>query len=189
MTEEEIVELIKHQENAGMEALAEKYEKLLVYIIGGILGKRSSDIEECVNDTYVKLWKNIHRYDFERASLTAWLKVIARNTALNRLRDVKRHEELRHAEEISEMAEALPDEEYGVEQEIERREKVRHLNEVIRALPEKERELVLRKYFYLQSSKAIAQAMGMTVNAVDTKLSRLRVKVREAFMEGGIDIR
>ena len=50
MTEEDIIELIKSQENAGMEALADKYGKLLSYIISGILGKRPDDIEECVND-------------------------------------------------------------------------------------------------------------------------------------------
>ena len=57
MTEEDIIELIKSQENAGMEALADKYGKLLSYIISGILGKRPDDIEECVNDTYLKIWR------------------------------------------------------------------------------------------------------------------------------------
>ena len=89
MTEEDIIELIKSQENAGMEALADKYGKLLSYIISGILGKRPDDIEECVNDTYLKIWRNVDNFDFSRASLTTYLKVIARNTAINRLRDVR----------------------------------------------------------------------------------------------------
>ena len=93
MTEEDIIELIKSQENAGMEALADKYGKLLSYIISGILGKRPDDIEECVNDTYLKIWRNVDNFDFSRASLTTYLKVIARNTAINRLRDVRRREE------------------------------------------------------------------------------------------------
>ena len=93
MIEQEIVELIRIQDNAGMAALAEKYGKLLRYIIQGILGNRQDDIEECVNDTYLKIWRNVQQFDFDRASLATYLKVIARNTALNRLRDVKRHEE------------------------------------------------------------------------------------------------
>lgn len=183
MTEEEIIERMKKQDNAGLEALAERYGKLLTYIITGILGKRAGDIEECLNDTYLKAWRSVEKFDFTRASLATYLKVIARNTALNRLRDVKRHEEQRMEGELSEVAASVADASVNVEREILRRERTKQLNEVIRALPDKERELMLRKYFYLQSSKTIALSMGMTVNAVDTKLSRLRGKVREAFRE------
>lgn len=183
MTEEEIIERIKKQDNEGLEALAAKYEKLLTYIISGILGKRADDIEECLNDTYLKAWRSVEKFDFSRASLVTYLKVIARNTALNRLRDVRRHEEQRMDGELSEFADSVADASVNVEWEILRKERTAQLNGVIRALPDKERELMLRKYFYLQSSKTIALAMGMTVNAVDTKLSRLRGKVREAFRE------
>ena len=71
----------------------------------------------------------------------------------------------------------------SVENAVLRKERARLLGNLIRGLPDRERELMLRKYFYLQSSKTIATAMGMTVNAVDTKLSRLRGKMRAAFCE------
>lgn len=183
MTEEEIIELIKRQEDAGLALLAERYGKLLTYIISGILRERAGDIEECVNDTYMKVWRNAEKFDFGRASLVTYLKVIARNTALNRLRDVKRHEEYRAGEELSEFADTVADAAASVENAVLRRERARLLGDVLRSLPDKERELMLRKYFYLQSSKTIAVAMGMTVNAVDTKLSRLRGKMRAAFSE------
>lgn len=183
MTEEEIVELIKRQEDAGLTALTEKYGRLLTYIIAGILKERTGDVEECLNDTYWKIWRNVEKFDFTKASLVTYLKVIARNTALNRLRDVRRHEECRAGEELSTFADTVADHSQSVENAVLRGERIRQLGMVIRTLPEKERELMLRKYFYLQSSKAIAVAMGMTVNAVDTKLSRLRGKVKAAFSE------
>ena len=179
MTEEEIIERIKEQEDIGMEALADRYKKLLVYIISGILGARADDIEECVNDTYLKIWRNVDKFDFSRASLTTYLKVIARNTAINRLRDVRRHELCRADVELSQCADAVVDISANVEDAILQKERAEWLNEFIRELPEKERELMLRKYFYLQPSKQIASAMGMTVNAVDTKLSRLRGRARD----------
>ncbi len=182
MTEEDIIELIKSQENAGMEALAEKYGKLLSYIISGILGKRPDDIEECVNDTYLKIWRNVEKFDFARASLTTYLKVIARNTAINRLRDVRRREELCVEGEFFELADSCADTAADVEGELLKKERMGQLNEFVRALPKKERELMLRRYFYLQSSRQIAFALGMTVNAVDTKLSRLRGKARAALL-------
>lgn len=183
MSEEEIVERIKNQDETGLSLLAEKYGKLLVYIISGILENRVNDIEECVNDTYLKFWKNAAEFDLERASLVTYLKVIARNTALNRLRDIKRHEERRYEEDISEFADTCADIRQNLESRVVRNEHIAHLNTVIRELPEKERELMIRKYFYLQSSKAIAKAMRMTVNAVDTRLSRLRTRMRAEFGE------
>lgn len=183
MTEEEIIDLIRRQDDAGMSALAERFEKLLFYIVRGILGSRQDDIEECVNDTYLKIWRNVEWYDFERASLATWLKVIARNTALNRLRDVRRHEEQCCSGELSELADTVADARQNVENQIVRKEQAARLNEVVRRLPDRERELMLRKYFYLQSSKTIASSMGMTVNAVDTRLSRLRSRMREEFSE------
>ena len=75
----------------------------------------------------------------------------------------------------------MPNLELSVEEQIVKKEQAARLNEVVRTLPDKEREIMLRKYFYLQSSKTIASAMGMTVNAVDTKLSRLRGRIREEF--------
>ena len=187
MTEEEIIDLIRRQDDAGMSALAERFEKLLFYIVRGILGSRQDDIEECVNDTYLKIWRNVERYDFERASLATWLKVIARNTALNRLRDVRRHEEQCCSGELSELADTVADARQNVENQIVRKEQAARLNEVVRRLPDRERELMLRKYFYLQSSKTIASSMGMTVNAVDTRLSRLRSSVREEYSERARD--
>lgn len=181
MSEEEIVERIRNQDETGLSLLAERYEKLLVYIISGILGNRIGDIEECVNDTYLKFWRHAAEFDLGRASLVTYLKVIARNTALNRLRDTKRHEENRYAEDISEFADTCADSRQNVEELTLRKEHTAALNRVIRELPEKEREMMLRRYYYLQSTKTIAKAMGMTVNAVDTKLSRLRVRMRSEF--------
>ncbi|MBQ9120593.1 MAG: sigma-70 family RNA polymerase sigma factor [Lachnospiraceae bacterium] len=183
MSDGEIIELIKNGDESGLHILVEKYEKLLVYLITGVLGERSRDVEECVNDTWLKFWKHAAEYDLERASIVTYLKVIARNTALNRLRDVKRHEDRRMQGDISEVAETCEDARQNIESDILRKEHMARLNTVIGAMPEKERELMIRKYYYLQSSKVIAKAMGMTVNAVDSKLSRLRGKMREEFSE------
>lgn len=181
LTDEEMLSLIQKKNELGLSMIATKYEKLLVYIASGILGNRTRDIEECVNDTYLKFWKHAEDYDYSKASIATYLKVIVRNTAINRLRDTKRHEEKIQGEDITEYSSFLPDQNQNVEGELVRKEKVRQLNQVIAGLPDKDRELMIRKYFYLQSSKVIAKAMTMSVTAVDSRLSRLRIKVRKEF--------
>lgn len=181
MTDKEMLELILKDEEKGLSFLAEKYEKLLIYIVAGILGNRIRDVEECVNDTYLKFWRNAKTYDMEKASITTYLKVIARNTAINRLRDIRRHEEKTYSEDFTDIAAAYADFGQNIENKIENKEKAEHLGKVIALLQDKDRELILRKYFYAQSSKVIADAMNMTVTAVDSRLSRLRVKMKVKF--------
>ena len=50
---------------------------------------------------------------------------------------------------------------------------------LLKNLKKKDKELVLRRFYYLQSTKQIALAMKMTENAVDSKLSRLRKKIKK----------
>lgn len=181
MKDEAIVNLLYEKNDLGLLKLSEKYEKLLIHIAGTILGGRWEDIEECVNDTYMKLWKHIENYDMEKASLKTYLKVIIRNTAINKLRDLSRREGMEYKEDFSDIAQYYIDQSQNVENQVFGKEDILLLKEVIKELDKKDRELVLRRYYYLQSSKDIAKAMKMTVTAVDSRLSRLRNRMKLTF--------
>ncbi len=181
LRDNKIVKLIKNQEEEGLKALSEKYEKLLVYIATGILGNNWEDIEECVNDTYLKVWKHIEDFDFQKASFKTYLSVIVRNTSINRLRKISKIEGMAQKEELSDLAAEYVDQKQNVELSMERKENMEVLNRIIGGLKKKERELVLRRYYYFQSSKEIAFHMGMSVNAVDSKLSRLRKQMKKEY--------
>ncbi|WP_313131000.1 RNA polymerase sigma factor [Anaerocolumna sp.] len=181
MKDEAIIDLIYDKNELGLSKLADKYEKLLIHIAKSILGSRSRDIEECVNDTYLKVWNHIERYDMEKASLKTYLKVILRNTAINKLRDLSRREESEFPDDISDIAKYYIDNSQSVEGKVFSKENVKQLSSVISGLKETDKELVIRKYFYLQSSKDIAKGTKMTVTAVDSRLSRLRTKMKKEF--------
>lgn len=181
MRDDKIVQLLCKREEEGLTALAEKYEKLLVYIASGILKNRVNDVEECINDTYFKVWDHIYSFDLKRASLKTYLKVIVRNTALNRLRDISRREERLPKEALGELADRYIDYRQNVEEQIISKEDLQWMNEMLLSLQKKDRELMLRRYFYMETSKEIAETMKMSVNAVDTKLSRLRAKLKQEF--------
>lgn len=179
MNDQEIVALLLNGEEAGLVTLAKKYEKLILYIINTILGSKHRDAEECLNDTYMKIWRNIEQYDFTKASLKTYIKVIARNTAVNRLRDLSRKEKDLITLDYPEAASNYIMEDKSPEDQIMFKEDVKRLQSFLEKLNRKDRELVIRKYFYMQSSKQIAKKMSSTVNAVDSKLSRLRVNMRK----------
>lgn len=181
MRDRKIIKLIEKRDEKGLEALSEKYEKLLDYIATGILGSNVEDIEECVNDTYLKIWNHIHEFDLEKASFKTYLSVIVRNTSINRLRKISRMEGVSQKEELSELAADYVDQRQNVEAALESKENMQALTKVIEGLKKKDKEMVLRRYYYMQSSKEIAFQMGMSVNAVDSKLSRLRKQMKQQY--------
>lgn len=185
MKDEKIVKLMCERNEKGLIRLMEKYEKLMQYVISGILGNRQSDIDECLNDTYFKLWKYAERIDLNKAGLKTYLKTVARNTAINRLRDLSRTEAVIVDADGDTLLADYIDRYQNIENRIILQEDVKCLEKVIMNLKEKDRELMIRRYFYLQKSKDIATAMNMSVTAVDSRLSRLREKVKKNYESRG----
>ena len=115
------------------------------------------------------------------ASFKTYLKAVTRNAALNHLRKLKRLEELEGLDESDTIQSEYIDYRQNVEQQMIFREEVQALNRILRELKKKDKELVLRRFYYLQSTRQIAAAMGMSENAVDSKLSRLRKKITKRY--------
>ena len=181
LTDQEIVQLLSNRDEVGLAHLAKKYERLVLHIVKTILGTNINDIEECINDTYLRVWINIDRFDFEKASFKTYLKVIARNMAINKLRTVAKKESKIIPLDYSEAAQDYIEEKHNVEGTVILKEDVKRLNHIIVNLKKKDKEIAIRKFFYLQSSKDIAKAMNMTVTAIDSRISRLRSKIQEEF--------
>ena len=77
----DIIEYLSQRDQRSIELVAERYEKLLRYIIASILGERQETVEECLNDVYLKIWMKGQGYDYEKASFKTYLKAIARNSS------------------------------------------------------------------------------------------------------------
>ena len=60
-------------------------------------------------------------------------------------------------------------------------EEVQALSNILKELKKKDKEMVIRRFYYLQSTRQIAEAMKMSENAVDSKLSRLRRKLKKKY--------
>lgn len=180
--DQDIIELLLQQDQRAIELTVKRYEKLLRYIIASILGDRKEAVEECMNDVYLKVWTKGHGYDYRKASFKTYLKAIARNTALNCLRRMKRQEEVECLEDEDDtLLAGYMDYSQNVEGRMVLREEVQALEQVLKKLKKKDRELVLRRYYYLQSTRQIAVAMDMSENALNSKLSRLRAKMKKSY--------
>lgn len=167
--DEKIIELIVAQKDEGLGLLRRQYSGLMHYIVGNILHNQE-DTEECISDIYIKVWNSIESYSPQKSKFTTWLTVIARNTALNYLKQKNRtHEELK--EDAADTS--------SLEEEVLCREKAEELKDAIAALSLEEQHLFYRKYYSLQNTAQIAAELGMTERSVEGKLYRWRKKLQK----------
>ena len=85
IAEEALVSMLSEQNTEGIEILYDNYSSALYGVIFRIV--QSEDIAENVlQETFLKIWNNIARYDESKGRLFTWMMTIARNMALDVVR-------------------------------------------------------------------------------------------------------
>lgn len=181
MSEEtELLREILREPEAGLEAAMQRYAPLVKAVTARLLPGAPQDIEECMADVFIALWKNAGTLLNRQIPPGAWLAVTARNKALNRLRARRRQSALPLDETIvADLTEA------GPLVEDPAGEAGAAAAAWVAALPPPDDAIFLRKYYLLQPSREIAAALGMTEQAVNTRLSRGRDRLRRYLHEEG----
>lgn len=179
MEDQEIIALFWDRDNSAIHAAQEKYGGSLLHLAERLLHS-PQDAEECVNDAYLKAWNAIPP---ERPSLLfAYLAKVCRNLALDRLD--WRNAQKRKAEVVSltlELGNCIP---AGRNRDkLESWEIGELMTGFLRQLPEEQRNIFLRRYWYADSIRDIAWRYGYGESKVKTTLMRLRNKLR-SYLEG-----
>ena len=125
--------------------------KVSAYVAGkGISGHEAEDI---VADVFLKVYKNLDRYDETKASLSTWIYTITKNTVINYFRSRKTHTEL--TDVMAENTETMysPD-------------VLDDLADALEYMKPRDRDLIILHYYNGYTLKAIAEMMGMSyINA------------------------
>lgn len=181
MEDKAIIEMFLQRNSDAIEAVSQKYGNYCNQIALNILYD-AQDAEECVNDTYLKLWNSIPPH--QPGNLSAYIGKITRNTALNRHRD--RNTQKRGAGTfplvLEELSQCIPDPN-TIELEMERKEVAQLLNQFLATLPVWKRYILVRRYWYADSVCDIAYACGKTESYISMTLTRLRRKLKEYLTE------
>ena len=175
----ETVRLLRQKDPDGVKQLITHYSPLIKYIVSPILSDRH-DIEECISEITATVWEKIDSFDEKKGSWNAWLTSVSRNAALNKLR--KNGQDKANAE----LTDDIPSDGITPEEEILRREQMQALTEAMNRLPQRDKTLFFRKYYYMQPTSQIAAETGMTERAVEGKLYRIKKKLR-VFLGGDND--
>ena len=173
LNDKKIISAIAARDERMLAFVVQKYSKILWKIAASILINAASvqDVEECVADVFIYLWQYPEKYDPDKAKLSSWLSVVARSKAVDSYRRITRKREV-SMEEI--LMESLGHAENNVADEEKDK-----LRSCIDELDEKEKELVMRRYYYEQKPAEIAVALDMPKKQVENRLYYVRQKLRK----------
>lgn len=179
MKEATIIKQIRAGDPAGMEALMELYVPYVSAVVWHILGRvmPPEDGEEVVSDVFLAAWDQPDA--LRPGQVKAWLAAVARNKARNRLRQAGRTLPL-EGEALEIPGQVDPAD------QLARAEEGRLVRVAVDGLPDPDREIFLRYYYYAQTIPEIARRMDLNLSTVKTKLRRGRMKLKEQLTREGV---
>lgn len=175
-----IMNKLENRDQSGLAEIKFKYGRLILSVVRGVL-KSPQDVEEVENDVLLSVWESLEREN--PGNLTAFICKIARRKAVDRVR--YNTAAVRNSDLLTELDECLPSG-YSPEDEAEKAELSRALNEWLKTQNEKQQNLFTLRYFYMNSVKEAARQCKMSVTAATTALSRMRGSLKNYLIERGM---
>lgn len=186
MDDQTIMDLYWARSEQAIDETKKKYGTYCRSIAWNIL-RDTRDTEECLNDTWLRTWNSLPP---QRPQVfSAYLGTIVRNLSLNQLRLASAQKRNTGRLELSyeELQESVPDG-CTAEAQVEARELGRSIDRFLRTLPDRERCIFLRRYWYMDSHRQIARRCHMTEGGVKANLHRTRKKLKAYLTQEGYDL-
>ena len=167
-SDERLVELARAGHERAFEAIVQRYRKPLLRACRRYLPEARA--EDALQQALLAAWTALQRGD-EVRELRPWLYRIAHNTSLNTVR-MSGYDHAELADSLR--ATDAPDE------ELERRAIVRQTLAGVAALPERQREALLRMALEGAGAEEVARDLGLSTGAVRQLVHRARMTLRAA---------
>lgn len=179
MTEEKLLSRLKAQDAKALERMIDQYSVYVGAVIAAVLGpsRRIEDVEELASDVFLAVWN--HAGAVTPGKLKAYLGASARNAAKSFLRKQR---------QLPMDLDQLPGLTQGEtpENQVLRLEQARLVREAVLEMEQPDREIFLRRYYYLQSSAQIGQALDMEPGTVRIRLMRGRNLLKQKLRKEDI---
>ena len=180
MQDEEIMKLLEARDQRALKELASLYGRQLENISYGITNDRR-DAAECVNDAYLSVWNSIPPAKPE--NLKAYVYETVRNISHQRFRynTAKKRSAptVSLDDELSQIVSGEQTDTDGLADAI---------NGFLSRLDSRSRMLFIRRYYYNDSAKQLTELTGLTENALNVKLFRIRKKLAEYLKKEGFTL-
>lgn len=172
---------MKQIQNGSADALGHLYDEAspLVFSVAFKILANRADAEEVTLDVFTQVWKNPSSWDVARGSATAWLVLMARSRALDRLRWLKSRSGPAEVPEI--ILAALPSPEHNAETVAEAKQQQARIQGALAQLtPEQKQALELAFYSGL-THQELSEQLGEPLGTVKSRIRTAMIKLKESL--------
>ena len=141
------------------------------------MGLRRAVIDELAQETFLRAWVHLGRYDPARAAFSTWLLAISRHLALNEL-DRAGH---RLEQPADDEDRAVADGAGTPPEQLQHKRRQQQLHAALARLPAAQRSVLALAYLRELPLADVARIEGVSENAVKQRLHRARLALRAAL--------
>ncbi len=174
----DLVRRVRQGDHDGFAALVKRYQARVFALVLMVV-RSPPAAEDVTQDTFVRAFRNLHRYDDTRP-IYPWLAAIAIRLAHNWSRQHGRTARREGTPIDAAPAPATPP---AALTDLIADERSRHLWATVASLPARERTAVILHYRDGLSVRDIAAALGVTDGTIKTMLFRARRQMRERMSQ------
>ena len=178
--DEKIIEMFFERSEQGIRELDIKYGAVCRSLSYNIVNNRQ-DAEECVNDAYLGAWNAIP--PVRPNPLLSYIVKIVRNISLKTYWRKEAAKRSGHYTIALEEIEGYIADQKTVEDEIEAGELARIIGEFLDTLTVENRVIFMRRYWFADSYRDIAEFMGLSEKNISVRLTRIREKMKQYLIE------
>lgn len=160
--------------------LVRRYQRPVYSVVLRVV-RRSEDAEDITQETFVRMFRALERYDLERP-FTAWLFTIASRLAIDHLRRRRvQTVSLSQAEPGSSEERTIDVEDKGLKPDeiTSYHEEEKRSQDLIDSLPEHYRIVVLLRHQQDLSYEEIAEALNLPLGTVKARIHRARAILKD----------
>ncbi len=188
-----LIRKFKSNDIRAFDELIMKYQDMIFNLCFRLIGDYD-EASDCAQETFVKTYKNIDKYEF-RSSFSTWLYRIAVNTCKNYLASrtfrIKKNS-LRldnpYSPENSIYTTEIRDRAFNPVKLLEKKEKSEAIQKAIDTLPPKQKLLIVLRDIEGKSYNEIVEITDIKLGTVKSKLTRARQHLRSILKDSINDL-
>ncbi len=175
-----LVEQAKEGDRAAFEDLMHAYSRFVYSLAFRMLGKRA-DAEDVFQETFLRAWGHLTSFR-SGGNFTHWIKRIATNLCLDRLKAAKQHYALQ-SKRVAEVESSQETEQYA-----DQRDHREMVNRLLAELPDTHRAAVVLFYLEDRSVEEVARTLKQKPGTVKVWLFRAREKMKALLEATGNEL-
>jgi RNA polymerase sigma-70 factor (ECF subfamily) len=173
--DEKLVEAYLKGDKRALEILIKRYLKAIYNFAYRYVGKEEA--EDVTQEVFLKMWRNLKKFKKEK-NFKSWLWTIARNACFDFLRK-KRRSQVWYLEDLS----SLPDSRSLPYEALEKEGLKEKLEEAIKSLPFKMRQILNLYYKEGLNFREIAETLNESLNTIKSRHRRALKEIKKLLSE------